>query len=232
MLGTLFEELSKIEGLERIRLSSIEPTDVTDELIEAMRTFPEACPHLHIPLQSGDDFILERMNRRYRRQFFIELVKKLKERFSDFVLTTDVMVGFPGEGEAHFEQTIQTLLETQPYKLHIFPYSKREGTRAERFQNEIASTEVNRRKTALFSIEEKMRRQVERDFIGKTMDLLLEEGETEEGWLSGRGANYIKAYIWKQGSCRERGMIRIRLEEQQRDGRLIGRECQTGRGVL
>ncbi len=183
---------SLINGLRRIRLSSIEPTDVTDELIEIMAENNKVCSHLHIPLQSGDDQILERMNRRYRRSFFRDLIQKITLRVSDFVLTTDVMIGFPGESTEQFENTVGLLVETQPYKLHIFPYSRREGTRAARFSDLIHGTEMNRRRDILLSVEEKLRQNVQERYLGRNLNVLTEEGNCEEGWVTGRSANYLK----------------------------------------
>lgn len=192
MLRDVIEQLSLIDGLERIRLSSIEPTDVTDEMIELMARNDKVCPHLHIPLQSGDDEILERMNRRYRRDFFGELIQKITARVSDFVLTTDVMIGFPGETAGQFENTVQILFETMPYKLHIFPYSRREGTRAALFSDLTDGNEMNRRRDILLSQEAVFRKKVQERYLDQTLNVLTEEGNCKVGWVTGRSANYLK----------------------------------------
>ncbi len=192
MLCDLIEQLYLIPDLKRIRLSSIEPTDVTDELIELMSVNEKFCPHLHIPLQSGDDEILKRMNRRYRRYFFIDLTQRLSSKVPDFILTTDIMIGFPGETVSQFENSIETLIETEPYKLHIFPYSSREGTRAAQFLDLIPANEMNRRRNVLLMLEEKLRRKVQERFMGRKLNVLTEEGNGEEGWAVGRSANYLK----------------------------------------
>ncbi len=220
MLVDLLEDLSKISDLKRIRLSSIEPTDVTDELIEAMASMKKVCPHLHIPLQSGDDQVLERMNRRYRRYFYIDLVQKIRDRVNDFVLTTDVMIGFPGETDFQFDQTIKLLVETQPYKLHIFPYSLREGTRASRFQDPVEEFEIYRRKDVLILLEEKLKRNVQEKFLGCSMDILVEASKVGAGWASGRGANYLKARFPLQNSLP--GTIFKVQMERIKDTELIG----------
>ncbi|MBI3999054.1 MAG: tRNA (N(6)-L-threonylcarbamoyladenosine(37)-C(2))-methylthiotransferase MtaB [Candidatus Omnitrophica bacterium] len=195
MLCDLLERLSGISNLKRIRLSSIEPTDVTDELIQAIASMEKVCPHLHIPLQSGDDQVLERMNRRYRSGFYLDLVRKIKERVAHFVLTTDVMVGFPGESVHQFDQTVHLLLEAEPYKLHLFPYSTREGTRAAKFQSLVDGREIERRREVLLLLEEKLRRQVQESFLGGAMDILVEGDQTEDGWASGRAANYLQVHF-------------------------------------
>ncbi|MBI4357959.1 MAG: tRNA (N(6)-L-threonylcarbamoyladenosine(37)-C(2))-methylthiotransferase MtaB [Candidatus Omnitrophica bacterium] len=201
MLVDLLKALAVISGLKRVRLSSIEPTDVTDELIEAMASLDQVCPHLHIPLQSGDDRILERMNRRYRREFYVDLVRRIRQRVNDFVLTTDVMVGFPGEEDVHFDQTLELLMETKPYKLHIFPYSAREGTRAARFQEVVNEQEVRRRKQILFMLEEKLRRSVQERFMGRTMDVLVEDQHVPRGWVFGRTNNFVRVGVPSEIGC-------------------------------
>ncbi len=193
MLTDLLERLSEIKALRRIRLSSIEPTDVTEELISAMVRLEKVCPHLHIPLQSGDDVVLARMNRRYGRDFYRALIQKLRGRVSDFVLTTDVMVGFPGETPAQFDQTVELLKETQAAKLHIFPYSPREGTKAMRFQEEAVSEgEFRRRRQVLLLLEEGLRRSVHERFIGRVLEVVPEEKCPLPGWGLGRARNFLK----------------------------------------
>lgn len=220
MLVGLLENLSKISDLKRVRLSSIEPTDVTSELIEAMASMQKVCPHLHIPLQSGDDQVLERMNRRYQRHFYLELLQKIYDRVNNFVLTTDVMIGFPGETNSQFDQTAQLLMETEPYKLHIFPYSPREGTRAARYQDLIGDSEVRRRKEVLLLLEEKLRRNVQQKFLGRMMDVLVEGSKTESGWVSGRGSNYLKVrFPLKDNTTRH--IFKVQMERIE-DRELIG----------
>ena len=192
MLCDIIERLSCIDGLERIRLSSIEPTDVTNELIEMIAQNDRVCSHLHIPLQSGNDEVLKRMNRRYRRDFFRGLIQNLDFQVPDFVLTTDVMIGFPGESLEQFENTVEILSETKPYKLHIFPYSAREGTRAAGFSDLIDPVEMNRRRDILLSLENELRTQIQRRYVSRRLNVLTEEGKCEDGWVNGRSANYLK----------------------------------------
>ncbi|MBI4372352.1 MAG: tRNA (N(6)-L-threonylcarbamoyladenosine(37)-C(2))-methylthiotransferase MtaB [Candidatus Omnitrophica bacterium] len=220
MLVDILERLSQIPELKRIRLSSIEPTDVTRELIEAMATMEKVCPHLHIPLQSGDSRILERMNRRYRRDFYDELVQSIRARVNHFLLTTDVMVGFPGEGSFEFDQTVDLLSRTKPYKLHIFPYSAREGTRSARFQDFVKAEEMNRREEILFSLEEKLRENNERMYLGRTLNILVEESTQREGWASGHAENYLKIHFPFAGAPR-RILLKVRAERIE-NGELIG----------
>lgn len=180
-----------IEGIERVRLSSIEPIDVTEELIEALATLPEACPHLHIPLQSGDDGVLKRMNRRYTSDFYLRLIQKLKDRMPNFSLTLDVMAGFPGEGEKEFANTCRVLEEVKPLKCHVFPYSRREGTRAARFPS-CESTVIRRRVQELIALGEKLAATEKRRYLGKTVAVLVEKKMERGGLLQGLTSNYLK----------------------------------------
>ena len=226
MLADLLDGLRRISNLKRIRLSSIEPTDVTEELIDAMASIEKVCPHLHIPVQSGDDQILERMNRRYHRHFYIDLVEKLRSRVKNFVLTTDVMVGFPGETHVHFDQTLQLLTGTRPYKLHVFPYSVREGTKAARFQDLVRLEEIRRRKDVLFLLESKLRREVQEEFLGLEMVVLIEDDMPAQVWVAGRGANYLKIRL-PIGEMEAGDLVWVRLEAIERGdfiGRPLGKE--------
>jgi len=194
MLPELIERLREVKGLMRIRLSSIEPTDVTDELIDSIASVDRVCPHLHIPLQSGDDGVLRGMNRRYGCQFYRNLIQKLYDRMPDFVLTTDVMVGFPGEMSRHFKNTVQLLDDIKPYKLHVFPYSAREGTKANRLANEVSTVEKMERRSLLLELEAEWRKWNEERFLGRKMEVLLEdESREDERWA--RASNFIKLRI-------------------------------------
>ena len=192
MLCSLIERLSEISNLERIRLSSIEATDVSDTLIDLMASNEKFCPHLHIPLQSGDDQVLRRMNRRYNRSFYLDLIQNIRQQVPDFVLTTDVMFGFPAETAGEFQNTVDLLTTAQPYKMHLFPYSTREGTKAARFHELVDNSEMTRRRDVLALLEEKLRQQVQKHFLGRRLFVLVEDLSTETGWVAGRCANYLK----------------------------------------
>jgi len=127
-LVKIINKLEKIKGLLRIRLSSIEAADISDELIDSLSESPILCPYLHIPFQSADDQILKRMNKTLRRDDYLRLISRLRKRISNFALTADIMVGFPGEKEYQFKNTVDFIRQARPLKVHIFPYSKREGT--------------------------------------------------------------------------------------------------------
>lgn len=173
-LAQLLESSSEIAGIDRLRLSSIEPTDVRPVLIDALRDIPKVCHHLHIPLQSGDDEILKRMNRRYARSFYLDLVARLKGELSDFSLTLDVMAGFPGEGEGHFQNTMDLLEQVKPLKCHVFPYSRREGTRAASFE-EVPPEFARRRVNSLIELGDRIGRDIRLSYQGRAFSVLVEE---------------------------------------------------------
>lgn len=219
-LVEVLEESAKIEGIERLRLSSIEPTDVAPELITALASIPKCCPQLHIPLQSGDSEILKRMNRRYERGFYIDLVKRLKAAIPDFCLTLDVMVGFPGEEEAHFQNTIDLLREVRPLKCHVFPYSRRAGTRAAAF-DDIDDAVMRERVTRLIGFGETFAAAEREKYTGRKMDVLAEYQKKGTPLLQGFTANYLKVYFQGEPS-RVGQMVPVELLAAQGDG-FLGR---------
>jgi len=192
-LEDVLEACSKIEGIERLRLSSIEPADVRPELIRALREILKCCPHLHIPLQSGDDEILMRMNRRYRRGFYLDLIGRLRSELPDFCLTLDVMAGFPGETGEHFENTLRLLEEVRPAGCHVFPYSRREGTRAARLAD-LPAPVISGRVKALKAFAARMGEGVRRSFLGRTLPVLVENRNAAGQW-QGHTPNFIKVYF-------------------------------------
>lgn len=173
-LSEVLYSCSKIEGIERIRLSSIEPLDVDENLIEAMRDLSKFMPHLHLPLQSGDDEILKLMNRRYSSSFYLDLAERLFSQVPDFMLSLDVMTGFPGEEVFHFQNTIQLLKRIKPLKCHVFPYSRREGTQAARMSGHIKPEIVRKRVRELLHLGERLSQEAMTTYLGRTMPVLVE----------------------------------------------------------
>ena len=154
--ATLLKDLVKIEGLKRLRISSIEITELTDEVLEVLKTSPIIVDHLHIPLQAGSDEILKAMNRKYNLSYFFEKIKKIREIRPNISITTDVIVGFPGETTELFEQTIKTCRDLEFAKIHVFPYSERQGTKAMELPNHIESNEKKRRARELLLVSKKL----------------------------------------------------------------------------
>jgi len=191
MLVSLLEAGSRVEGIERLRLSSIEPTDVTPALIKAMQGLPKCCAHLHIPLQSGDDTTLQAMNRRYGRSFYRDLVGRLKEAMPEFSLTLDVMAGFPGETEEHFANTCDLLRETRPLKCHVFPYSRRRGTRAANL-TDVSPREIRSRVERLLSLGEELGRREKMVYTGRIFPVLVEKHLPARAMVQGLTTHYLK----------------------------------------
>ena len=188
----LLEEINKIDGIERIRLGSIEPLLITDEFVERLKKLDKICHHFHLSLQSGCDETLKRMNRRYTTEQFKEIVKRLRNTYSDVNLTTDIIVGFPGETEEEFEKTYRFLDEIKFYKMHIFKYSQRKGTKAAVMQNQIPDDIKELRSRRLIELSNKNEFEINQKYIGKKVEVLFEE--EKEGVFKGHTANYILVY--------------------------------------
>ncbi len=188
----LLEEINKIDGIERIRLGSIEPLLITDEFVERLKKLDKICHHFHLSLQSGCDETLKRMNRRYNTEQFKEIVKRLRNTYSDVNLTTDIIVGFPGETEEEFEKTYKFLDEVKFYKMHIFKYSQRKGTKAAVMTNQIPGDIKELRSRRLIELSNKNEFEINEKYIGKKVEVLFEE--EKEGVFKGHTANYILVY--------------------------------------
>ena len=184
--------LERAAGIPRIRLSSIEPGEFNSSLIEFLSRSDKICPHLHVPLQSGDDEVLKRMNRRYSRSFFEDLIQRLHRAIPDLAVGMDVIGGFPGEDDRAFENTYDLISRLPIAYLHVFPFSKREGTPAARFPNQVPGKTIKTRCLALRELGAKKRKDFYRDFLGKNLKVLIEsKRERETGLLKGFSPNYI-----------------------------------------
>ena len=188
----LLEEINKIDGIERIRLGSIEPLLITDEFVERLKKLDKICHHFHLSLQSGCDETLKRMNRRYTTEQFKEIVKRLRNTYSDVNLTTDIIVGFPGETEEEFEKTYKFLDEIKFYKMHVFKYSQRKGTKAAVMPNQIPGDIKELRSRKLIELSNKNEFEINQKYIGQKVEVLFEE--EKEGCYKGHTANYILIY--------------------------------------
>ena len=188
----LLEEINKIDGIERIRLGSIEPLLITEEFVERLKKLDKICHHFHLSLQSGCDETLKRMNRRYTTEQFREIVKRLRNAYNDVNLTTDIIVGFPGETEEEFEKTYHFLDEIKFYKMHVFKYSQRKGTKAAVMQNQIPGDIKELRSRRLIELSNKNEFEINQKYIGKKVEVLFEE--EKEGIFKGHTANYILVY--------------------------------------
>lgn len=194
--ATLLKELVKIEGLKRLRISSIEITELTDEVLEVLKTSPIIVDHLHIPLQAGSDEILKAMNRKYDLSYFFEKIKKIREIRPNISITTDVIVGFPGETTELFEQTIKTCRDLEFAKIHVFPYSERQGTKAMELPNHIESNEKKRRARELLLVSKELEITYANKFLNKQVEVLIEEDK--DGYSYGHTSNYLHVKINKK----------------------------------
>lgn len=195
-LCEVIERLEVADGIRRIRISSIEPMDIANGLIRKIATSSRLCRHLHIPLQSGDDMVLARMNRGYRARDFKKLIRRIRRTVKDVSITTDIMVGFPGEGEANFARTLKMVREIMPSRVHIFPYSRREGTKAADFWETVPTKEIKNRITRLREIALTPSFTYRKQFRGRKVNILVEtKRDPRTGLLCGYTDTYIKVLI-------------------------------------
>lgn len=193
-LPGLIERLAEVPGVERIRISSIEPTTITEELLDCMASCEKLCPYLHVPLQSGDDGILKAMNRRYTAREFQSLIEKGAARIPDLGLGTDLMVGFPGEGENEFSRTF-LLAERLPFSyFHVFAFSPRPGTAAAKMTGTVPSRVAAERLKMLSELSRTKRMKFHESRIGRTVSVLFESTESE-GFKIGTTPNFMKVAV-------------------------------------
>ena len=213
-LLSLIVRLDQIRGLERIRLGSLEPRIITEEFAKTLASLRTICPHFHLSLQSGCEATLKRMNRKYTPKEYIEKCKLLRRVFCDPAITTDVIVGFPGETEEEFQETRAFLEKTGFYEMHIFKYSKRAGTRAAAMPDQIAEAVKAARSDVLLSLNESLSEAYRRRFSGRETDLLLEEPVIINGvkYMMGHTRQYVKGILPCGEDMRNR-IIRVRLRE-------------------
>jgi len=204
-LSKLIAELCKIKGEWRLRLSSIEPKHVTTGLIAQLKKQKKLCRHLHIPFQSGDDHILKRMRRPYKRKDYLDIVNRLRAIDPDIAISTDMMVGFSGETEQMFQNTVDFINVVMPMRVHIFPFSRRKGTPAYDLKDNIDILVKRDRESRLAGITKKLSHEFANKFIGKDVEVLVESKKTKDGLLQGYTDRYIKVYI--EGQDRLKGKL-------------------------
>ena len=195
-LLNLLQLIEQKQPVPRIRLSSLEPMDITSELIDFLPTSKTICPHLHLPLQSGDNEILKRMNRSYCSSDFRKLVEILLSAIPHLCLGVDVIVGFPGESNRHFLTTYKLLEELPISYFHVFPYSKREKTQAASFPDQVSSKTISTRSEILRKLGKSKREQFYSHYLGKRLKILIEEKrDRQTNLLKGRSRNYIPVLL-------------------------------------
>ena len=189
--SSLVEELLDLDGLYRLRISSIEESEIDDKFIELLRTRENIANHLHMPLQSGSPSVLKRMRRKYNVDDFINKVNKIREARPDIAITTDVIVGFPGESEEEFLETVNFIKKVNFAELHVFPFSAREGTPAYEMDNQVAPEIKNKRVQILLELSEWLKSNYRKQFIGKELEVIIEEKDKKSGQMIGHSSNYL-----------------------------------------
>ena len=193
-LLSLIQGVHEVSGIERIRLGSLEPRIITEEFVQAIAKLPKMCPHFHLSLQSGCDETLRRMNRRYTAEEYMDGCKLLRKYFDHPALTTDVIVGFPGETQEEFAASKAFVDQVDFYETHVFKYSRRQGTKAAAMENQIPETEKTRRSNELLELNKKKQKEYEERLIGTTQEVLMEEAVQIDGetWQVGHTKEYVK----------------------------------------
>ncbi len=192
-LLSLIRRVHEIEGIRRIRLGSLEPRIITEDFLEGLTGLPKFCPHFHLSLQSGSDTVLKRMNRRYDVREYYEKTELIRRYFVHPALTTDVIAGFPGETEEEFEETRMFLQKIDFYEVHVFKYSRRQGTAADLMPNQLTEKEKAERSGVLIKESEERGRNYRAWYMGKQIDVLFEEGKEIDGICYQMG--YTKEYV-------------------------------------
>ena len=213
-LLSLIRAVHEIEGIQRIRLGSLEPGIVTREFAEGIAALPKVCPHFHLSLQSDCDETLERMNRRYRSGEYRERCELLREVYGNPALTTDVIVGFPQESEEEFQKSYDFVDGIHFYETHIFKYSRRQGTKAAAMDGQLTEAEKARRSEKMIEMHHRHASDYEKSMIGKELEVLIEEEYTNDGrtWYLGHSREYIKTAVPKSENYGVNDIIRVKAE--------------------
>lgn len=195
-LAKLVRAVDQVPGLERLRISSIDPDEVNDDLADAILNGRTTCPSMHLVLQSGSNVVLKRMNRKYTRQIFLETCERMKLANPDFTVTTDIIVGFPGETETDFEDTLAVMQEIKFAKVHMFPYSERARTRAALYPNKVAPDIIKKRKQLILRASEEHSFELRNRFVGRRMSILTENKDASHpGQMGGHTSNFLMVWV-------------------------------------
>lgn len=225
-LSELICRIHEIEGIHRIRLGSLEPRIVTQEFAQGMAALPKVCPHFHLSLQSGCDTILKAMNRHYDTEEFREKVVLLRSCFDKPAITTDVIVGFPGESEEDFETTRQFLSELDLFEMHVFPYSKRKGTKAAAMPGQLTEAVKKERSARLLEMEREQSDRFRKSFLGAEVEVLFEEEKQLDGrqCYVGHTREYVKAAMFS-GENLTNVICRAKVYDV-KNGMLLVKDCK------
>ncbi|WP_271629679.1 tRNA (N(6)-L-threonylcarbamoyladenosine(37)-C(2))-methylthiotransferase MtaB [Caldicellulosiruptor sp. DIB 104C] len=209
----VIEEISKIEKVRRIRLSSLEPIVMKEDFIKRLVKIEKLCHHLHLSLQSGSDKILKLMNRHYTTDEYRQIVEMVRGYWDDVAFTTDIIVGFPGESDEDFERTVEFVKEIGFSRIHVFRFSPKKGTNAYNMPNQVSSAEKEKRSEILKSVARKLSFGFHKKFEGKIVDVLIEENSTFEGYFEGYSGNYIRTLVPKTESIRVGEIYKVKVKE-------------------
>lgn len=221
-LANLVREIDALDGLERLRISSIDPDEVDDDLLDAVVNGRKTCHSMHIVLQAGSNSVLKRMRRKYTRQMFLDTVDRLKAASPRFTFTTDIIVGFPGETEADFQETIDMVNEVKFAKVHMFPYSKRPQTLAAKYPDQVPPHISKDRKHRLLAQSEQVAFELCEQFVGQQMVVLTESGQDADPSHGSRSFGHTENFlpVWIQGSYQPNELVTVRLVSNHPDGLL------------
>ena len=211
----LLEEINNINGIERIRLGSIEPLLISEEFVERLKKLNKICHHFHLSLQSGAKATLERMNRRYSPEEFNTIVKRLRMAYEDVILTTDIIVGFPGETDEEFNETYEFLKQIDFYQMHVFKYSPRKGTKAAVMKNQVLGEIKDYRSDLLLELSNNNQKEYLKKYIGKKVKVLFEEREEE--YYKGHTQNYIMVNVKSEKNI-ENQILEVEIESTGKNG--------------
>ncbi|MCK5707114.1 MAG: tRNA (N(6)-L-threonylcarbamoyladenosine(37)-C(2))-methylthiotransferase MtaB [Candidatus Aureabacteria bacterium] len=222
-LEAIIKHIIKNTNIERIRLSSIEPLEITDGLLKLFSDEKRLCPHFHIPIQSGSDRILEKMNRKYRYKQFSSIIRKIKSSISDVTVTTDIIVGFPGESDDDFKASLSALEENAFIKTHIFPFSSRSGTKAASLTDKIPENIISKRKKIMAITADHTSNRKKEHFLKKTVSVLFEQQTiNDKNMFSGFSKNYLKVIAQSNSDIRN-SICNVFLEKIDNKGNFSGK---------
>jgi threonylcarbamoyladenosine tRNA methylthiotransferase MtaB len=223
-LSSLLHHIEKLRIIDRIRLSSIEPHELTDDIIKLVAETDQFCRHFHIPLQSGDNDVLKKMNRPYKRSFVRDLVLKTNSLIPDAAVGIDILVGFPGETERAFDRTYSLIDELPVSYLHVFPFSARKGTPASKFLPKISANDIKARCQQIRRLGNMKKKRFYNKSIGKTFATLMEDNQSAAGFMKGTTSNYIPVRVPWQGAHKN-ALVDVRIDRVDADGVVFGTVC-------
>ena len=208
-LTKLLQKISDIQNLKRIRISSIEITELDQEFLDELKNNKLIVDHMHIPLQSGSDTVLKRMNRKYDTKYFYDKIKKIIDIRPDISITTDIIVGFPGESEEEFNETLEFAKKIEFAKIHVFPFSVREGTKAASMKEQIPNEEKKKRVHILTEVSNELEKKYRNKFVGREMEVLFEN--KKDDYFIGHTSNYLEVKIKSDKNLKNK-LVNVKID--------------------